>query len=55
MIKITFSDGITKTYKVGCRDLLCTSWDNVDYEWAFAQLSSLLNIQDKIIESWRAV
>ena len=55
MIKITFSNGESKNYKVSCKDLKCTNWDNVDYQWAFSEIANLLDLRAIDIESWRVI
>ena len=59
MIKVTWidSDNIEhyKSFNVRCRDLLCTTWDDVDYRWAFNKLEKLLNLPANSIQSWRVI
>ena len=55
MIKVTFTDGTKKNYKVGCCDLLCGSWDGVDYQWAFKEIAKLIDVKAESIKAWRVV
>lgn len=55
MIKVTFTDGTSKRYSLGCRQLFCTSWDGVDYRWAFKPIADIINVDVETIESWRVV
>ena len=55
MIKITFSNGDSKNYNVGCRDLKCTTWDDVDYQWAFSEIANILGLRAIDIDSWRVI
>lgn len=42
-------------YDVSVRQLLCTSWDGVDYKWAFNELEKILNLPKNSIISWRVI
>ena len=53
MIKVTFTDGSEKRFNVGCRQLYCTTWDDVDYRWAFTPIAEIINVSVDSIESWR--
>jgi len=59
MIKVTWidSDNIEhyKSFNVRCKDLLYTTWDDVDYRWAFSKLEKLLNLPENSIQSWRVI
>ena len=55
MIKVTFTNGNTKNYSVGCRDLLCSTWDGVDYRWAFEPIAELIGVAKSTIKGWRVV
>ncbi len=53
MIKVTFTDGTTKRLAIGCKQLLCSNWDGVDYQWAFSEIAKLINVPAETIEAWR--
>jgi hypothetical protein len=53
MIKVTFIDGSSKRYPVGCKQLLCGSWDGVDYRWAFEPIAKIINVDVKSMKEWR--
>lgn len=53
MIKVIFKDGTSKRYQVGCRDLLCGTWDGVDYRRAYEQIAKLINVDVNTIQDWR--
>lgn len=55
MIKVIFKDGTTKRYQVGCRDLFCGNWDEVDYRWAFEPIAKIINVNVSTIQDWRVV
>lgn len=55
MVEITFSNGDSKNYKVSPKDLKCTSWKGVDYQWAFSELANLLDLRAIDIDSWRVI
>lgn len=55
MIKVTFKDGTKRNYKVGCRDLLCGSWDGVGYFEAFRAIEKLIDAEPFSMYSWRVI
>lgn len=55
MIKVTFTDGTEKNYSVGCRQLLCSTWDDVDYRWAFEPIANIIKADVNTIEKWRVL
>lgn len=55
MIKVIFKDGTKKNYKIGCRDLCATEWDNLDYKASFAPIAKIINVNIDTIEAWRVL
>lgn len=55
MIKVTFTDGRSKNYAIGCHQLLCGTWDGVDYRWAFKPIADIIKVPVETIEAWRVL
>ena len=55
MIKVIFTNGTTRRYPVGCRDLFCSNWDDVDYRWAFEPIAKIIGVAVTTIQDWRVV
>jgi len=53
MIKVIFKNGNTKNYSVGCKELYCTTWDSVDYKWAYDKIAKIINVNVDTIQDWR--
>lgn len=53
MIKVNFTNGTSKRYAIGCKDLLCGSWEGIDYQWAFEPIAKIVGVNVNKIESWQ--
>jgi hypothetical protein len=55
MIKVTFTDGSSKNYRIGCKKLGALSWHHLDYRPCFERIATIINIDVNKIEAWRVI
>lgn len=55
MIKVTFTDGTSQNYSVGCRQLGFLSWDHMDYRPMFEPIANIIKVNVNTIEAWRVI
>jgi hypothetical protein len=55
MIKVTFTNGTSKNYSIGCRQLGFMSWDHMDYQPMFAPIAKIIGVEVDTIEKWRVL
>lgn len=55
MIKVIFIDETRKNYRVGCRQLGCTTWDDVDYLWAYGPIATIIGVDKSVIKDWNVL
>lgn len=55
MIKITFTDGSVKSYRLGCNQLGYASWHHMDYRPMFQPIADIIKVNVNTIESWKVI
>lgn len=55
MVKVTFTDGTTKRYRIGCKKLGYKSWHHMDYRPMFKHIARIIGVNESQIEHWRVV
>jgi len=55
MIKVIFTNGETKTYRIGCKRLGALKWDHIDYRPAFKTIALFIGVDVETIEHWRVI
>ena len=53
MIKVTFIDGTSKRYKIGCKQLGFLSWHHIDYKPMFEPIAKIIGVDVENIKQWQ--
>ena len=55
MIKVTFTDGTSKNYRIGAKRLGARKWHHVEYRASFQTIADIIEKPVTTIESWRVI
>ena len=55
MIKVTFTDGTTQSYRIGCKRLGFMSWHHMDYKPMFEPIAKIIGVDVQKIQAWHVI